>query len=122
MHASNSETAPTLSRGDGLVSHVLHSERDGPETDLTITWVEVDPGSEQVIHSHDPEQVYVIVAGEGRTTVGEETRTVETGDLVHVPTIADHGIENTGDVALEYVSAATPAVPMEEVDEFYEAQ
>ncbi|PSQ59217.1 MAG: hypothetical protein BRD23_04975 [Halobacteriales archaeon SW_9_67_25] len=94
MQVSSTDTAPALSRGDGLVSRLLHSERDDPETDPTVTRVRVEPGASQVHHSHDPEQVYVIVAGEGEMTVGDER--------------------------LEYVSAATPAFPREEVEAFYE--
>ena len=46
---------------DGLVSRILWHEGDLPETQLTVTWVEVAPGSGQRSHSHEPEQVYVIV-------------------------------------------------------------
>ena len=153
MYVSSKDEAPTLSRGDGLLSTILHSERDGAETDLhserdgaetdlhserdgaetdlhserdgaetdlTITWVEVDPGASQMHHSHQPEQVYVIVAGEGRVSVTGEQRNVEAGDLVHIPSNADHAIENTGEHPLEYVSAATPAFPTEDIEEFYE--
>jgi mannose-6-phosphate isomerase-like protein (cupin superfamily) len=121
MRVSNRADAPALSRDDGLVSHLLHGEGDAADTDLTVTWVEVDPGAEQVLHSHDPEQVYVLVAGEGVMTVGDERREVAAGDLVHIPSDTDHGIENTGDGTLEYVSAATPAFPAAEVERFYEA-
>jgi mannose-6-phosphate isomerase-like protein (cupin superfamily) len=110
-----------LSRGDGLVSHLLHSRADVSETDLTITWVEVEPGASQVPHAHDPEQVYVIVAGRGLMTVGDDRREVSAGELVHIPSNTDHGIENTGTETLEYVSSATPAFPTEEVAEFYDA-
>ncbi|MFW6354701.1 MAG: hypothetical protein ACOC3I_09985 [Verrucomicrobiota bacterium] len=51
-------------------------------------------------------------------SIDGETRhrqTVAYGDL-HI----DGGLENTGDRPLEYVSAATPAFPAAEVDEFYE--
>lgn len=113
--------APSLSRGDGVVSHLMHSEGDAPDTDLTVTWVEVEPGSEQVVHAHEPEQVYVIIAGEGRVRVGGGEREVSEGDAVHVPPNAEHGIRNTGDGTLEYVSAATPAFPREQVEEFYES-
>ena len=119
MRVVNKDDAPALSREDGLVSHVLHSRRDADETDLTITWVDVEPGAKQVRHEHDPEQVYVILAGEGRMRVGDEERAVEAGDLIHIPANTEHGLENTGERTLEYVSAATPAFPTEEVDEFY---
>lgn len=114
------DKAPTLSRGDGVFSHLLHSEGDAPDTDLTVTWVEVETGSEQVVHAHEPEQVYVIVAGEGRMRVGGTERDVSNGDTVHVPSNAEHGIRNTGDETLEYISAATPAFPREQVEMFYD--
>ena len=121
--SSKNEDAPAMSRGDGVVSYLLHSEdedNDGTNTDLTVTWVDVEPGESQVVHSHEPEQVYVIVAGEGRMRVGDDEREVTVGDAVHIPSNTDHGIENTGEETLEYVSAATPAIPHERVEEFYE--
>jgi mannose-6-phosphate isomerase-like protein (cupin superfamily) len=121
MWRTNRDEAPRLSRGDGLTSAVLHSARTAAETDLTVTWVEVEPGARQVRHSHDPEQVYVVVAGEGEMFVGDDRRPVAAGDLVYVPPNTDHGIENTGETVLEYVSAATPAFPSEAVDDFYDA-
>jgi mannose-6-phosphate isomerase-like protein (cupin superfamily) len=119
VHVSSKQDAPALSRGDGLVSAPLHT--GGGDSDLTVTWVEIDPGASQVRHSHDPEQVYVVVAGEGEMTVGGETRAVVAGDLVRLSPDTDHGIENTGDRPLEYVSAAAPAFPREEVEVFYDA-
>jgi quercetin dioxygenase-like cupin family protein len=118
MRVSSREEAPALSRGDGLVSRLLHSG-DVPGTALTVTWVEVEPGSSQVLHSHDPEQVYVVLAGEGRVTVGDDRERVVAGDLVHIPSNTEHGVENTGEETLEYVSAATPTVPTEDLEEFY---
>ena len=120
MRSVHKSDAPALSRNGGLVSHILHSQRDASETDLTITWVDVEPGARQVRHEHDPEQVYVIITGEGVMSVGDDERAVEAGDLVHIPANTEHGLENTGDRTLEYVSAATPAFPDAEVDEFYE--
>lgn len=116
------EEAPTLSRGDGVVSRLLHGAGDGAgDTDLTVTWVTVEPGSAQDRHGHPPEQVYVVVAGEGRMHVDGDERRVVAGDLVHVPSGAEHGVANDGDAPLVYVSAATPAIDPDAVDDFYEA-
>ncbi|MDY6780780.1 MAG: cupin domain-containing protein [Halobacteria archaeon] len=120
MKTATKDESPSLTRGDGLVSHLLHTASDDvPDTQLTVTWVEVEPGASQMEHSHEPEQVYVIVSGEGIMRVGEDERRVESGDLARIPSNTEHGIENTGDTTLEYVSAATPSFPIEEVEEFY---
>jgi quercetin dioxygenase-like cupin family protein len=103
---------------DGLVSHILLHAGDVPETQLTVTWVDVDPGSAQRSHSHAAEQVYVVVRGRGKMKVGDEERLVAAGDLIHVPPDTVHGIENPSDEVLSYVSAATPSVDWEA---FYDA-
>lgn len=98
---------------DGLVSHVLWHAGDLPETRLTVTWVDVAPGSGQRLHGHAPEQVYVIVRGRGRMKVGDEEQVVGEGDLIHIPPESIHGIENLADEVLTYVSAATPTIDWE---------
>ena len=120
--SSKNGDAPPLGRGDGVVSHLLHTDTEGDaeDTDLTVTWVDLEPDESQVVHSHEPEQVYVVVAGEGRMRVGDDEQRVTTGDAVHIPPNAEHGIENTGEKTLEYVSAATPSIPKERVEEFYD--
>lgn len=95
---------------DGLVSHILLHEGDVPETRLTVTWVDVAPGSGQRPHGHVPEQVYVVVRGGGRMRVGGEERTVAEGDMIFIPPGVVHSIENASEEVLTYVSAATPAV------------
>ena len=98
---------------DGLVSHILLHKGDLPGARMTVTWVDVAPGSRQRAHSHAPEQVYVVVRGRGKMRVGDEERWVEAGDLIFIPPDVVHGIENRSDEVLSYVSAATPAVDWE---------
>ena len=112
MFKRNRSEAPWRER-DGLVSRVLLHEGDPPETRLMVTWVDVEPGSAQRPHSHAPEQVYVILRGEGKMMVGGEERLVGEGDLIHIPPDTEHGIENSSDGVLTYVSAATPAADWE---------
>jgi mannose-6-phosphate isomerase-like protein (cupin superfamily) len=83
---------------------------------LTVTWVDVPPGAEQRAHSHaEAEQVYVIVRGSGRMQVAGDVEQVSEGDLVFIPPATRHGIVNDGSEPLVYVSAASPAVSMEEL-------
>ena len=108
MFVRNKTEAPFRDR-EGMRTHVLLEEGDVDHTDLAVTWVEVAVGAAQAVHQHAPEQVYVIVAGQGRMRIGEEERTVAAGDLIQVPSNLPHGIANTGDTPLGYISAATPS-------------
>ena len=117
MYASDLSSAPTREI-DGLVSHILLEEGDAPGGELSVTWVDVEPGSEQKPHSHGPQQVYVITRGQGRMRVGDEEHDVREGHMVFIPPNTEHGIVNTGEGALTYVSAATPAFP---VTDLYDA-
>ncbi len=109
MYTRSKEESPRRERS-GLVSHIFLQQGDLPEVGLTVTWVDVVPGSRQRPHEHPSEQVYVITAGSGRMLVGEEERPVGSGDLIYVPPGAVHGIENTSAEVLNYISAATPAL------------
>ena len=107
MFTRNKSQASRRER-DGLVSHILLEKGDVPGGELTVTWVDVAPGSAQISHKHVPEQVYVVVRGRGLMRVGDEERPAAEGDLVYIPSNMAHNIENISDQVLTYVSAATP--------------
>jgi len=97
----------------GLVSHILLQSGDTSSANLAIAWVIVEPGSAQQPHNHVPEQAYVVVEGQGRIKVGSEIADVKAGDLVYVPSNAEHAVENLGTERLVYVSVAVPALDIE---------
>jgi mannose-6-phosphate isomerase-like protein (cupin superfamily) len=113
MFRSSLARAPSRER-ERLRSHLLLQKGDA-DAEMTVTWVDVEPGGRQRPHSHDPQQVYVIVAGRGRMQVGDEEMEVGAGELVLIPSGVEHGIVNVGDERLTYVSAATPAFDLEAV-------
>ena len=49
MYTRNEEEGPRRERS-GLVSRILLQRSDLPEAGLTVTWVEVAPGSRQRLH------------------------------------------------------------------------
>jgi mannose-6-phosphate isomerase-like protein (cupin superfamily) len=117
MYVNDLSNAPKREL-EGLVSHILLEEGDAAGGELSITWVDVEPGAQQPPHSHGPQQVYVITRGSGRMRVGDDEHDVTTGHLVFIPPDTEHGIVNTGNETLTYVSAATPAFP---VTDMYDA-
>ena len=108
MFTRHKDSAPRRER-IGLTSILLLARGDVAGDQLAATWVDVAPGGRQIPHHHPEVQIYIIVAGRGRMRMGDEWKEVEAGELIHVPSEAMHGIENTGDIVLSYVSAATPA-------------
>ncbi len=97
----------------GLVSHILLQSGDTSTDNLAIAWVMIEPGATQQPHHHMPEQSYVVVSGQGRIMVGSDIADVKAGDLVYVPSNAEHAVENAGTEMLIYVSVAVPALDIE---------
>jgi mannose-6-phosphate isomerase-like protein (cupin superfamily) len=109
MHVLKKGAAPRYIRPEGIVSHLLASPRTCSAEHLTTTLAVIQPGGEQRLHSHPPEQVYFILEGSGLMTVGDETRRVGPGDCVFIPAEQPHGLKNDGAGVLRYFSAAAPA-------------
>ncbi len=109
MKLLHKRTAPRYERPEGITSYLLASPRTAGARHLTVSYVELEPGGAQRIHSHSPEQVYFILEGCGRMTVADETRKVQCGDCVFIPGGAPHGLENDTQEPLTYFSAAAPA-------------
>lgn len=58
----------------------------------------VKPGANLDPHKHERhEQVYYILEGAGRLTVGDETRGVRKGDAIYIPPDTSHGFYNDSD-------------------------
>ncbi len=75
--------------------------------------MEVEPGSHQQAHHHEPEQVYIIITGNGRIKVGPEIADVQAGDLLYIPSDVEHAVENAGPDKLIYISVTVPAFDIE---------
>jgi mannose-6-phosphate isomerase-like protein (cupin superfamily) len=111
--------APRYVREEGITSFLLVSPRTCGAKLLTTTLVELAPGGSQRVHSHEPEQVYLILEGRGRMTVGSEEADVVAGECVFVPSGSPHGLRNTGPERLRYFSAAAPSFSREELERLW---
>jgi mannose-6-phosphate isomerase-like protein (cupin superfamily) len=98
-----------------LSSHILMDAGELGSRHMTVTWVEVPPGAEQDLHSHEEaEQVYVVVGGVASLSAAGDTEALEPGDLALIPPASDHVIANHGSETLALVSIQAPAVSVEE--------
>jgi mannose-6-phosphate isomerase-like protein (cupin superfamily) len=119
MHIQSLTHAPLNSRG-GQDSYLLLTKGQFGSQNLTITWVDCEPGAEQQMHAHEgEEQVYVIVRGSGTMKAGGEEREVRSGSLVFIPSGTPHAIRNTGDKTLTFVSAASPPLDVDSFSDYF---
>ncbi len=105
FNKDNSKNTGTL---EILTSFMLISPQNSPAKHISIQVSEVPAGSAQPVHSHAPEQCYYIIKGKGLMILGDETQEVKAGDAVFIPSNINHGIKNTGDGVLEYLTVNSP--------------
>ena len=99
-----------------LRSHVLMDAGELGSRNLSVTWVTVPGGTEQMLHSSgEAEQAYVVVRGSGTMSVAGDTQEVAEGDLIMVPPATEHSIGNGGEVELACVSIQSPPVAASEL-------
>ncbi len=111
--------APRYIRKEGITSYLLASPRTCGAEQLTTSLVEIEPGGEQRVHSHVPEQIYYILEGNGLMNVGDKTVHVERGDCIFIPSGAPHGLKNDGTMLLRYFSAAAPSFESGQLEKFW---
>lgn len=78
------------------------------------------PGQSVTAHRHRQlEEIYYILSGRGRMSVGDEQSDVGPGDAVYVPRGHSHTLENTGTEPIKLLLVCGPAFYYE--DEIVEA-
>lgn len=118
MDIMHQKTSPRYQRDD-ITSYLLVSEKTCGAENLAITIVEMEPGGFQHLHSHEPEQMYYILEGEGVMSVNGEKSPVSAGDCIFFPSFAEHGLKNTGKGVLRYLSAASPSFTLKQSNEWW---
>lgn len=119
MKILKKKNSPRYVRKEGIKSYLLASPVTCNSVHLTTTLVEIEPGGKQRIHQHEPEQVYFIMDGLGKMTVGNKNQTVHGEDCIFIPSNEPHGLENIGESTLKYFSAASPSFTKEELVNFW---
>jgi mannose-6-phosphate isomerase-like protein (cupin superfamily) len=72
--------------------------------------VTLEPRGGQVPwHNQDQEEVYYIIEGTAEMCLGEERRTLSTGQAVYIPSGVFHQITNTGDTPMRMLYCYAPA-------------
>lgn len=95
-------------RGNGgLVKCVLYPETCGC-ANATLAIVYQNPGEAVRVHQHPEEELYYVIGGRGRMTLGDEEFTLEPGVAVFIPGDVPHGQRCTGHETLNIVAVIAP--------------
>lgn len=121
MEIFNKNNTRNTGKLEILTSHMLISPQNSSCKNLSIQVSEVPVGSEQPVHAHEPEQCYYIISGKGLMIIEDEKREVSAGDAVYIPPDKKHGIKNTGNEVLKYLTANSPCFTKEYEDRFWPA-
>jgi mannose-6-phosphate isomerase-like protein (cupin superfamily) len=108
MEIFNKNNSRNTGQLEILTSYMLISPQRSSSRNLSIQISEVPVGSEQPVHAHEPEQCYYVIRGKGLMIIEDESREVTSGDAIYIPSNKSHGIKNTGNEVLEYLTANSP--------------
>ncbi len=101
---------PSYRTKDGsTIRELMHPALHAPRNQSLAEAI-VDPGQGTALHRHlRTEELYHILAGEGRMTLGEQRFVVVAGDTVCIRPATPHCIANEGVVPLRMLCCCTPA-------------
>jgi mannose-6-phosphate isomerase-like protein (cupin superfamily) len=95
---------------DGSEIRELLAHRNSCIVNQSLAEARLPPGTATTSHFHRlTEEIYYILKGSGRMTIGEESRSVGTGDAIAIPPGAVHQILNDGREPLVFLCCCAPA-------------
>ena len=71
---------------EGLIGRTVHSER------VTMTLIEIEPGTVVPQHSHDNEQLGLLIEGSLEFTIGDETKMFGPGGMWRILANVPHSV------------------------------
>jgi quercetin dioxygenase-like cupin family protein len=73
---------------------------DSSVTSMSGVYFELEPGEELATHTHDKDEIVILISGTGLGTVGEDSAEANAPAMVFVPAEVPHGFLNTGSETL----------------------
>jgi mannose-6-phosphate isomerase-like protein (cupin superfamily) len=110
MDIRNIAEVPAFTTKDGSEIRELLAHRNSSIAKQSLAEARVAPGKQTQPHYHPvTEEIYYILSGTGRMTIGTQTRDVGVGDAIAIPPGAVHTIVNTGQDELRFLCCCAPA-------------
>lgn len=115
MDVINIESTAAFTTKDGSQIRELLAHRNSAIRQQSLAEARLPPGAATAPHYHPKtEEIYYILAGEGRMTIDDETRPVRVGDAIAIPPGRTHTIENNGAGELKFLCCCAPGYEHED--------
>ena len=116
MKTSRDAILPYVTKDGSLIRELLHPAAHG-NRGLSLAEAIVAPGETTALHRHRlTEEIYHVLTGSGRMTLGEEWFPLVVGDTVCIAPGTPHRVENTGAVPLRILCCCAPAYAHEDTE------
>ena len=108
-HTKPENSVAFVTKDGSLVRELMHPARHACCAQ-SLAEASVEPGAATALHRHAAtEELYYILAGTGRMTLGAREFMVSTGDTICIAPGTAHRIHNTGSCRLRILCSCTPA-------------
>jgi mannose-6-phosphate isomerase-like protein (cupin superfamily) len=104
----------TTGRVDGTdLTHRWGSENGAPggRIDFPVATARLRPGERLGRHTHDAEEVLIVVEGTAEARVGPHRRRLRAGSMILIPELVSHDIHNVGSATLSVLGAFSSDAP-----------
>jgi quercetin dioxygenase-like cupin family protein len=81
-----------------------HKETIWSDDHSNINLFCMKPGQEMVTHTHHGSHIWIVLEGKGEFQSGKEKQIIDSGKIVVVPALVEHGIRNTSNEELVFAS------------------
>lgn len=109
MHIHNIHRVPAFTTKDGSEIRELLAHRNSAIKLQSLAEARLPPGGRTTPHYHpQTEEIYYILEGTARMTIGDETCEVGPGDAIAIPPGAVHTIQNDGADTLKFLCCCAP--------------
>lgn len=116
MKTCYADIPPYITKDGSEIRELLHPIQHGVRLQSLAEAI-VPTGARTLFHRHlRTEEIYHVIAGQGRMVLGEESIEVSPGDSILIPPGTPHCIETTGAEPLRILCCCSPAYSHEDTE------
>ena len=116
IHSQLTAVAAYTTRDGSCIRELMHPSVHG-NARQSLAEASVPPGGSTLLHRHrESEELYHILSGIGRMTLGDEEFSIAPGDTLLIPPGTTHCLRNTGIKPLRLLCCCSPAYRHEDTE------